>query len=531
MNVKLFVLPSLCLGGAGLLLAPPRPGAAFSKSGGSLDATQRDVRVFNNFADAVANNNTTPDAQFPGRLGAELAIWKGIVEWGSRLHGDGSGDPLGGNLLGSGGANFDGFWAGSADGVGGVNDNVVSALSDCGGSGLLAFTEMPITDGWRNRFCDEWTWSDGPGTAGANRWDIQAVMCRQYGLSLGLGSSTDNTATMYPTISDGQTSSRSIEADDVAGLQCIYGVASLTKPVITATEVSGGSITIHGSSFALSGAEVWFTPVAVTAAAVADPVVKVTGVSSDGCRLTIAIPAEAGPGDVIVKNPGSTGSSLSNAFPTDLSGSFGPVGPRITGVSPSAVEALIPGTTQTVTLLGCDFLLATSVLLDGEPIASARYTIVDDTEITLDMPQAAGLGSRELSVTDGVDTSAFPISIVPPATPVLELGNGEALNAIDRNDGLDVLVAGPVGSRVVFRASSAGYPTLERYLNLDPADAAAPLINGHGFVIPAEGWASLHVPALPDPGPAGMDWFGLAFRTDAGRPFATSNQQSIHLVQ
>ena len=530
MNAKLFVLPSLCLSGAALLLAPPRPGAAFTKNGGSLGATQRDVRVFNNFADASANNNTTPHGQFPGRVGAELAIWKAIVEWGSTLHGDGSGDPLGNNPLGSGGANFDGFWAGSADGIGSTDGNIVSAMTNCGGGGTLAFTEVPVSNGWRVRFCDNWTWSDGPGAAGDN-FDIQAVMCSQYGHCLGLGASAIANSTMLGTIPAGETSKRSIEADDRAGVQCIYGVASPLKPVITATEVSGGSITIHGSSFALSDVEVWFTPVAVTGEFVVDPVVKVTGVTTDGCTVTVAIPAEAGPGDVLVKNPGSTGSSLSNAFPTDLSGSFGPVGPSIASVSPSAIEALIPGTAQTVTLLGCGFLPVTSVLLDGEPIASARYTIVDDTEITLDMPQAAGLGSRELSVTDGVETSAFPISIVAPATPVLELGIGEALNAVDRDDGLDVLVAGPVGSRVVFRASSAGYPTLERYLNLDPADAAAPLINGHGFVIPAEGWASLHVPALPDPGPAGMDWFGLAFRTDAGRPFATSNQQSIHLVQ
>jgi hypothetical protein len=49
------------------------------------------VRVFNNFLDAAANDNDPPTRS--SRLdGAELAVWKGIVEWGSALHGDGTGD-------------------------------------------------------------------------------------------------------------------------------------------------------------------------------------------------------------------------------------------------------------------------------------------------------------------------------------------------------------------------------------------------------------------------------------------------------
>src|SRR5688572_21157155 len=118
MNAKSLILPSLCLGGAALLFAPPTPSAAFFKTGESLGEGQRDVRLFDNFADATANNNTTPASQFPGYLGAELAIWKGIVEWGSVLHGDGSGDPINGNLLGNGGANFDAFWTGNATAAG-----------------------------------------------------------------------------------------------------------------------------------------------------------------------------------------------------------------------------------------------------------------------------------------------------------------------------------------------------------------------------------------------------------------------------
>ena len=52
------VLPSLLLGGAGLLIVPGSDSLAFSKIGGSLGITQRDVRLFNNFP--TRRRTTTP---------------------------------------------------------------------------------------------------------------------------------------------------------------------------------------------------------------------------------------------------------------------------------------------------------------------------------------------------------------------------------------------------------------------------------------------------------------------------------------
>src|SRR5258707_12531053 len=44
---------------------------------------QRDIRVFNSFADGAANNNTVPESTHPGALGAPLAVWKGAQAWSS----------------------------------------------------------------------------------------------------------------------------------------------------------------------------------------------------------------------------------------------------------------------------------------------------------------------------------------------------------------------------------------------------------------------------------------------------------------
>ncbi len=537
MNARLCLLPALAIGSATLLLFPARPSRAFSKIGGSLGETQRDFRLFDNFADSTANNNTTPASQFPGYLGAEVAIWKGAIEWSSVLHGDGTGDPVGGNTLGSGGANFDPFWAGNATAVGTSNNNVVSAISSCGGN-TLAYTETPISDGWRIRFCDNWTWDDGPSTIGS-RWDIQGIMCHEYGHALGLGHSTVSSATMWPSGSAGQTSLRSIATDDINGVQCIYGVASGTKPNITATvpNTGAGTITLYGTNFSSTNNEVWFTSAAATLAS-SDPIVRVTGVASSGggTVITVSIPAAAGPGDVIVNGSGTGHSTVSNAFPTDLVNTFGnPPGshPDIVLVTPSTIDALIPGTAETITIGGNDLDLTTAVLLDGVAISASRYTIVDANTITLDMPQASSLGSHDLGVTDGVMTDEFAVTIVVPSTPKYELGTGDLGNVVDRDNGLPFILSGNVGSIHKVYASLSNLPSSNQYVSLDIGNNFTNLFSGGSYQIPAAGWLQVNVPtsALPDPGPGGTTFYSQNYVQQFPTPFPVSNLQEIFMVQ
>ncbi|NOT30708.1 MAG: matrixin family metalloprotease [Planctomycetes bacterium] len=535
-QAKLFVLPAMCLGAAALLLAPARPSEAFSTIGGNLGETQRDVRVFDNFLDATADDNVALASQFPGWTGLELAMWKAIVEWGSRLHGDGSGDPLSGNLLGSGGANFDAMWSGNADGVGTTNNNIASSLANCGGGGTLAFLESPISDGWRIRFCDEWTWDDGPGSVSL-RWDIQSVMTHEYGHALGLGHSAVGSATMAPSGSAGSTGLRSIAPDDIAGVQFVYSLASATKPTISATVADTGAntLTIYGTQFGATGNEVWFTNESVTGAAV-DPIVRVTGVSSTAGNtiITVTIPAAASPGDVMVNKSGSGGATLSNAFPTDLVGTFGipPFPhPNITGIAPSSIEALVPGTAETITLTGTDLNQTTSVTIDGSAIPASRWTIVNPTTITLDMPMVATLGAHNLGTTDGFVLDQFPITVVAPATPKLEWGTGDAGNVVDQDVGLTMTLSGQPGQRHIVLSSPVGPPSLSRFLDTaNLLSEGASLAKPGSYTIPASGWLSVSIPNLPDPAVVGANWFGKSFSLVRPLPFVGSNDQSITLV-
>ena len=251
-----------------------------------------------------------PDPAFPGHQGAVLAIWKSAVEWGSIAHGNGSGDPTQ-PILGSGGANFDFSFQGEATGVGGTNSNIHSALSGSSG-GLLGYAETPVDDGWRIRYYDGIAWSDGPGANPIGQFDLQAMATFFHGIALGLGTSSVLNATMYP-ISSGSTDERSIEADDMAGTQAIYGAMSATKPTITSVFVTGNQMTISGTNFNPSGNRVWFTQ--GTAGGTGQPV-EVGPVASNGTSITVTVPAAAGPGDVLVRGNGSSHMDLSNAWPT-----------------------------------------------------------------------------------------------------------------------------------------------------------------------------------------------------------------------
>jgi hypothetical protein len=269
-----------------------------------------------------------------------------------------------------------------------------------------------------------------------------------------------------------------------------------------------------------------------------DPIVRVVGVSStnSGTRIDIAIPVGASPGDVIVNNSGIGHSTVSNAFPTDLVGQFGDIPitvPTIAGVDPVFIEALIPGTAQTVQITGVNLGLTTAVLIDGAPIPSSRYTIVNDTLITLDMPQVATLGVHALSVTDGGTPSNFNVTVVAPIVPVYQMGTGDALNLVDRDNGLPIIVAGPVGTTQRILASGSNLPSTNAYVSLGIGNNFTSLVSGGQVTIPAKGWVQINVPtgALPDPGAGMLTFYSQTFELEFPAPFATSNVQSMILVQ
>lgn len=338
------VLPASAVAVALLLVAPP-DARAYTTLGYQLPQAFRSVRVFNNFTDASANNNTTVDADFPGALGATLAIWKSCAEWNAGAHnGNGNGDPHQPGALGSGGSNFEISWQGEANAVGSINDMTHSQISGSSG-GVLAFTEATASggssNGWRIRYYESWDWNDGPTTSIGNDEDIQAIACHEYGHALGMGhSSTDGNATMwasYPSPSGSRIAQRSINSDDIAGVQSIYFAEdTAVKPRITSLSGTGPVITITGANFAATNNEVWFTQ---TDPALNTTAVKVVGLASNGTSITVTVPATAGPGEIQVKS-GSIGG------PKGLSNSRSLIPNGATGCTGSVVSYCSAGLTS-----------------------------------------------------------------------------------------------------------------------------------------------------------------------------------------
>ena len=317
-------LPALVATGATLLL--PGSSEGYSLIGSELGLSQRDIRIFDNFTDSAANDNTTPNSQFPGYTGAEMAFWKACAEWGSRPHGTGAGDSTQ-TQIGDGGANFDASWQGNATSTGGSNDNIASEISGSSGS-VLAYAEGPYANGWRIRFYQGWTWSDGPGNVPGGQIDLQGIMTHEYGHALGLGHSSTSSATMYGVASGNGVADRSIASDDIAGIKAIYGTASATKPIISGINKCGNQLELLGSNFSSSNNEVWFTQAGVGGNG--NPV-KLTNVTSSmsGQLIQVTIPGSAGSGDVLVRNSGTGNANLSNAWPIDVTVDQGQCGPII----------------------------------------------------------------------------------------------------------------------------------------------------------------------------------------------------------
>ena len=279
--------------------------------GFNIGLSQRDVRVYNNFSDAASNNNTTPDPDFPGTLGAVMALWKGCIEWGS--------EQMGSSSWGSGGANFDPVYVGEASSGGTNTSNIISARSDSSGS-TLAYC-ICSGNGWKIKFYDgNWVWADGPGNTPGGQIDLQGVCAHEYGHALGLDHTSVSSATMYYAVSGSGDAQRTIENDDINGVKAIYSSMSGSKPHISS--LSGGfnvgsTLTISGKNFSTSGNEVWFTGDGSTGSAK-----KVTGVSSSGggTQIDVTIPSGAYSGTVVVKKNASGHSALSNNHPFDLGG-------------------------------------------------------------------------------------------------------------------------------------------------------------------------------------------------------------------
>lgn len=500
--MRLRFLSSVLFPAAGSLtlaawLLAPSPAQGFGLLGVSLDLTRRDVRVFNNFTDSSANNNTTVTADFPGYDGAELAIWKGCVEWASGLHGSGGGDAHQPGGLGSGGANFDPSWQGRAPATGFSAQRIHSEITGSDG-GVLAYCESAGA-GWRIRYYQNWTWADGPGTSlGGGQIDLQGVACHEYGHALGLGHSNSGSATMFPSISGNGVNARSISSDDIAGLQAIYGLKSASKPTIASVSATNGLVTITGSNFSATNNEVWFT---AKQSGLSGTPVKIPGVTSNGTQIIVLAPASAGPGDVLVRNNGTGFANLSNPFPIDPGDTSANDDPVLTSVEPAVVPALTADG-QTVIVRGFNLTGVTNLSFDGIDLPGSfesQWKFLSDSEIELRVPLASQVGAVPVVITTPGGSAQTSVQIEYPSSPVLDLVKSTP-DVMFTGAGLRVNVGGQPGDLFLVAASLDPSPSfLPGFVDFALGGNFANLVSVGNLMIPAKGWRSAVWPLVVPP--------------------------------
>lgn len=207
--------------------------------------------------------------------------------------------------------------------------------------------------------------------------------------------------------------------------------------------------------------------------------------------------------------------------------------PTITALWPPRVEALSPGTQRTVTLEGRGLDLASAVWLDGAPLPAARVELVSPALLRLDLPQVSALGPHTLAVVEATSSSEIELEVVAATGPRLELGTGDPENVVDRDDGLRVVLAGPVGSVQRLYGSASSTPSQNAWVHFALGNQFTELLRGPALTIPAAGWVELLVPtsALPDPGPSGMILYAQSLQLVFPPPVPVSTLGSIRLVR
>jgi hypothetical protein len=247
---------------------------------------------------------------------------------------------------------------------------------------------------------------------------------------------------------------RSIESDDGAGLAAVYGARAPTKPRVLGTELSGTQLVLHGQNFAASGNEVWFTR---RAGGDGTPVVVPALASTQGgTRIALSLPSAAGPGDVLVRLPGSAHACLSNAWPldTDHPGTTG--GPiAISGVAPVQLWT-VASTPQMLELSGSGFASATAVAIDGIALGAGAWSTSGDGSLSIQLGTPLAPGTLAVEVTNPLGTcTPFQVPVLAPALPALALSSPISFSTQQ----LHAFVGATPGSLVWLCASSSAQAT------------------------------------------------------------------------
>ncbi len=164
----------------------------------------------------------------------------------------------------------------------------------------------------------------------------------------------------------------------------------------------------------------------------------------------------------------------------------------ITGITPSQVEPLIPGTTRTVKLLGTGIQPGVQVDFDGAPLSSFNYGWFSNSSLTLDMPQAC-IGTHTFSVSQGGAPSTVDIQVVEAQQPIHQAGTGDPDNLVTSVSGIDITNADTIGHTNVTLWSASNLPSVHPLVTLSLGAQFTMLSRCNLVTIPSCGYIQTHV--------------------------------------
>jgi subtilisin family serine protease len=209
-------------------------------------------------------------------------------------------------------------------------------------------------------------------------------------------------------------------------------------------------------------------------------------------------------------------------------------GLQITSISPSTVDALIPGSGQTVSINGTGFKATTQVAVDGVALGGfpSPYTYVNSTLITFDMPTLTKLGPVSVDVTEGLSSDSSTVTVAPPATPKLQIGTGDEPVTLFSFSGADVTVsAQPSDLFLLYFSSDLISSPLPGIVTFSIGNNFTTLWSGGFYVIdPTQAWTGVNIPFSGIPALSEFYFQGVALSASPTFPLAVSNTQHVRVI-
>ncbi len=196
----------------------------------------------------------------------------------------------------------------------------------------------------------------------------------------------------------------------------------------------------------------------------------------------------------------------------------------VTGLYPPQVETLHPGTEKPVRILGAGFTDATTVAVDGVPLAATAFVRGGNTWINVDPPLLA-IGPHQLTVTEGSLSETVNFDVVAPAGPRFQCMDGNPGDPVFSVTGVDLVYADQPGHVHYCYWSTSNIPSVHPLLTLGLGNQFTQIMRCGFIVIPPQGYVQVHLGVSPSILPMDTPVYSQSACLTHGLPLPASNLQ------